>query len=41
MQHTHTHPDKDSTTDQSVATTQIQLGEPMGFIGLIGAEMTQ
>lgn len=41
MQHTHITPNKDSTPDQSVATTQIQLGEPMGFIGFTGAEMTQ
>lgn len=34
-------PDKDSTTEQSVATTQIQLGEPVGFTVFIGAEMTQ
>lgn len=36
MQHTHITPNKDSTTDQSVATAQIQLGEPMVLLGLQG-----
>lgn len=25
-------PDKDTTTDQRIDTTKVQLGEPMGFI---------
>lgn len=39
--HTYSTPDKDPTTDQHMDTTQIQLGEPVSFIGFMGAQMTK
>lgn len=38
---TYSTPDKDPTTDQSMGTTQFQFGEPVRFIGFMGAEMTK
>ena len=32
--YTYTHPDRDSSTDQSTDNTKFQLGEPMRFFGV-------
>jgi hypothetical protein len=29
-----THPDREFTTEQSTDTTEVHLGEPVGFIGV-------